>query len=767
MSKTILAILAAVAAALGLFAQTAHAGQMDLMLRKMVTGMAKGPDVSWSKAAHDKDGVLMLPCFVKTTDADATSRAIVDRGGRASRVAGGDFGESILSAMIPYDSIEGIASRDEVIVVEAAAVLSPKMDTARYASDTVSVQDGTALGLAYDGTDVVVGVVDDGLDFGNADFTDADGVTRVQYLRETVAGEVVECIYTSIVDGSCTLDDGGQGTTHGTHVTGIAGGSDSVYTGIAPAADLMFVFNDATDASTSDSGATSLATAVVDGVTAIFGKADELDKPCVANLSLGTSVGAHDGTSLLEQGLTDLTTDKRGRIIVNAAGNEQVTPAAQPASRRDYVGGIHASIDVPAGESRGYRIGVWNGVTAEATYVGGSMADVWLGTGQKDDCQIAAFAYTQGRASSDFTFPGLATTDDASFATADVPFAVDTTSSVTADDGTVQVAIDVDDSDARNQKPHATATFSSMAGGLLSSDLETRWYDVVVRSTGAACSGHMWLYYDAVSVHDFLKGIAGAGLDVGDGATYVGYSMAEGDSQYTATIPSTAVGVISAGSWMPQKPVDSGVSEWTGDNGTTYDQSDLTAPGGTGSVTGDLSAFSSLGPTADGRTKPAVVAPGEPIISTKATGSFVSSSIRVRSDHYKSAGTSMSSPHVAGIVALLLQRNNTLNVDEVRTALAVGATTDGLTSKSPDPANSYGAGKVMAAQVLASVGEDTSAYSGTGNLGENGGGGSGGSDCGLMAGRAPLPALWIALLMTACALGAIAFSKKYLIKTNS
>jgi hypothetical protein len=39
-----------------------------------------------------------------------------------------------------------------------------------------------------------------------------------------------------------------------------------------------------------------------------------------------------------------------------------------------------------------------------------------------------------------------------------------------------------------------------------------------------------------------------------------------------------------------------------------------------------------------------------------------------------------------------------------------------MTSRTIDPANSYGAGKVMAAAVLSSVGPDTSAYHGTGDL---------------------------------------------------
>jgi hypothetical protein len=301
--------------------------------------------------------------------------------------------------------------------------------------------------------------------------------------------------------------------------------------------------------------------------------------------------------------------------------------------------------------------------------------------------------------------------------------------------------------DPRNGAPHATLLFAP-GSPLNGTALQQQWFDVVVRGASGPCTGHLWLYIDYASYHDVLKGLAGTGHDVGNGAALAGYLLADGYSLFTTTIPATAVGVIAAGSFLAPKPAGSASSVWTGDDGVTYDQSDLSAPGGLGSVTGDLSSFSSLGPTADGRTKPDVVAPGEPIVAAKARGSYVASSVTVGGSHFKDAGTSMSSPHVAGIVALLLSRNNTLGVDGVRAALRAGAGTSGLVAKTADPENSYGAGKVDARSVLGAVAVDTSAYHGTGDID---GGGGGGCSLGRAERAAPIPAaaLVVAALLAA------------------
>ena len=89
--------------------------------------------------------------------------------------------------------------------------------------------------------------------------------------------------------------------------------------------------------------------------------------------------------------------------------------------------------------------------------------------------------------------------------------------------------------------------------------------------------------------------------------------------------------------------------------------------------------FSSRGPTGDSRTKPDIVAPGYYITSTYLNNGFATFS-----------GTSMATPHVSGVVALMLGTNNTLTPGDVKRVIQATAVNIGYDS------NTQGAGRVDA-----------------------------------------------------------------------
>ncbi|GAA1803718.1 S8 family serine peptidase [Planosporangium flavigriseum] len=101
-----------------------------------------------------------------------------------------------------------------------------------------------------------------------------------------------------------------------------------------------------------------------------------------------------------------------------------------------------------------------------------------------------------------------------------------------------------------------------------------------------------------------------------------------------------------------------------------------------------LADFSSRGPTPDGRTKPDIVAPGVDILSALPGGSYGTES-----------GTSMATPHVAGVVALLWSANPRLIGDIPRTRDILRTTTRPASAPAENcgnPADLVGTGLVDA-----------------------------------------------------------------------
>jgi hypothetical protein len=114
-----------------------------------------------------------------------------------------------------------------------------------------------------------------------------------------------------------------------------------------------------------------------------------------------------------------------------------------------------------------------------------------------------------------------------------------------------------------------------------------------------------------------------------------------------------------------------------------------------GAGVGGISAFSSRGPTRDGRPAPDVAAPGQLIISARAS--------TLGGDTYHVLqGTSMSSPHVAGAVALMLQANPTMTQQQIKDCLRNNSRADAFTGTTPN--TTWGGGKldVQAAFICAS-----------------------------------------------------------------
>ena len=103
-----------------------------------------------------------------------------------------------------------------------------------------------------------------------------------------------------------------------------------------------------------------------------------------------------------------------------------------------------------------------------------------------------------------------------------------------------------------------------------------------------------------------------------------------------------------------------------------------------------ISFLSSRGPSnCDLSIFPDVVAPGSSILTSSPDGGYV----------FAGGGTSLAAPHVAGVVALILNANPDLTVDEIESVLKETAKPLGLFH----PNNTYGWGRVDALKAVEAV----------------------------------------------------------------
>ena len=135
--------------------------------------------------------------------------------------------------------------------------------------------------------------------------------------------------------------------------------------------------------------------------------------------------------------------------------------------------------------------------------------------------------------------------------------------------------------------------------------------------------------------------------------------------------------------------------------------SDFVNSGGN-EIGGTLAYFSTFGPTLDGRLKPNLSAPGvnmESSLSSFRDGEYnVTETVEFDGTTYEFArlsGTSMSSPAVAGIVALMLEANPGLTPADVMAILEETAREDNNTGELPEEGDHvWGHGKVTATAAI-------------------------------------------------------------------
>ncbi|MFB3910345.1 MAG: S8 family serine peptidase [Candidatus Eisenbacteria bacterium] len=153
-------------------------------------------------------------------------------------------------------------------------------------------------------------------------------------------------------------------------------------------------------------------------------------------------------------------------------------------------------------------------------------------------------------------------------------------------------------------------------------------------------------------------------------------------------MPGSCSGVITVGSYNTKL-------EWDGLDGHYQALNE--------NEVGDISSFSSWGPLRHGAAKPDLSAPGAWIMSVFAAGSDNEPATTDPTQKYViMPGTSMATPHVAGAIALMLQKDPTLTPSQVKTILQDTARSDNWTGTTPN--RKFGAGKLDVKAAVDAVG---------------------------------------------------------------
>ena len=194
--------------------------------------------------------------------------------------------------------------------------------------------------LSLYGQGILVAIIDSGIDYANIDFRNADGSTRIRYLWdqslnpadgetapvgysigvEYTKGQIDEALNAQTVSEQRRLVRSQDISGHGTAVAGVAAGNGSNsggrYAGVAMQSELIVV-----KLGNPIQEGFPRTTELMMGIDYIIRKALELRMPVAVNISFGNTYGGHDGTTLLERYIDDVSNIWKSVFCIGT-GNE-------------------------------------------------------------------------------------------------------------------------------------------------------------------------------------------------------------------------------------------------------------------------------------------------------------------------------------------------------------------------------------------------------------------------------------------------------------
>ena len=593
------------------------------------------------RAIADGDGMVnVLAKLDGTADEESIMRryhaTVLNRIGR------------VLIVRLPMNDVTALAADDGVLRVEAERATRPMTDLlpGQISADKVQGNTGdVALPQAYTGKGVVVGIVDSGFDYINPFFRNANGVTRVTWAADYITNKK----YTTPEAVMSAMHSSDAATmAHGTHVAGIAAGSrvndinDVFYSGIARESDIAM---GAVNSEITVAGLSSVST--IQAFSDIFNYADSIGKPCVINYSMGEAMSFTNNRQLEEEAIRTML-EKPGHILVAASGN---------------AGGTSRLAHKPADMADGGTGVCFNDYEQYGTFFG---IELKVKATQKVTLRYTNSNYTTVKGEVTKTVEELKT--GAKLTLGGKVLTVLPMGSTADSYEVVRIG--------------SSATFATTDR-------------IAVTIVG---EGDAWIYADPLCAQ--LENIMGL----------ANYQLAE--EGYSMAWPAAMGEVLTVGNIARRLKIVTMANKYASQAGEVT-PTDLT-PYESTKGEGYLAKSSSVGPTLSGSMKPDVCAPGVNIVSAQnffinddTYLSYASWDIAALDTEYENwgndygyfhvmaqTGTSMSSPAVAGTIALWLQADSTLTTERIKDIIA-------HSSRQPDselqyPNNLYGHGEIDA-----------------------------------------------------------------------
>jgi subtilisin family serine protease len=520
----------------------------------------------------------------------------------------------VIAGEIDVDRVEALGAVPGLVRIEVSRVLGRELDAAVPEARVTAVHTGPP---SHRGAGVIVGIIDSGIHYEHAAFRNADGTSRILAIWDQglspAAGEQHPAAFSYGVEYrkaeiDLALASGNPLSTvrhldiqipndgfHGTHVAGIAAGNGGGAGQGQPAFTFVGVAPDADIVVVANTRGRAA------GERGLGDSADSLDA-----VQYIFNVAAAEGRPVvINQSQGDNVGPHDGTSLLEQGIDNLLTGAGRvlvKSAGNEGARNRHASGQLNAGATQTVRFSVPN-------FTSQVVVDIWYDGADRIDISIDP--------------PGSA-------AAGPVVSPGNTATQTLANGNEAFIDTDLDDPGNSDNR-----IFVDLSPGSETQVQTGLWALRLTATTATPAPWNAWIQRNSGS--QFRPPFV--------------------NEERTISIPGTAPGVITVGSYVTR-----------------------------GSSIGGLSAFSSRGPTRDGRQAPTVAAPGEVLMAPQpaSTGDL----------YGLMQGTSMAAPMVTGVVALMLERNATLTAADVRARLMNTARHDGFTGAAAG--NDWGAGKLDA-----------------------------------------------------------------------